>query len=139
MIYEAIQALLPSNIKSFLWSSELSNPPALSDYPHVVIWGTIPTEHSGSGVDSPTLADELDALIAEVRFTYAATSGQSLNWLLERARPAINRQAPTIPGYHVELLKPRSLQPMTVDRDISIEGRNPVFATDEATLRASKL
>lgn len=126
-------------VKVHLGTANLSDPPTSADFPYVVIWGTLPTDHSGAGIDQPTLADLPDAFTADVRLTYAAQAPASMSWLIERVRPALNRQAPSIEGYFCERLRLESLQPIQPDRDISISGLHPIYAIDEARLTAQKL
>lgn len=136
--FDAIRDLITDDaVRVHIGTAQLSNPPTMADFPYVVIGGTMPTDYSGAGIDEPTLADALEAFQADVRLTYAATSPSSMTWLLERVRPALNRQAPTIEGYTCERLRLRSLQPIQPDRDIPLgSGMHPIYAIDETRLIA---
>lgn len=137
--FDAIQAMITDPaVNVHIGTANLSEPPVGSDYPYVVIWGSMPTDHSGAGLDDPTLTDDLAALHADIRLTYAAQSTDSLTWILERVRPALNRQVPTIEGYTCERLRLESLQPIQSDRDIAINGLHPIYAIDETRLTAHR-
>lgn len=138
--FDAIKALITDDaVKVHIGTAELSSPPSNTDFPYVVIGGTLPTDFSGGDVDDETLADEPSAFQATIRLTYAATSESSLSWLVERVRPVLNRHQPTIGGYFCERLRLRSLMPTTTDRDIPLPGGlHPIFAIDETQLIAQK-
>lgn len=120
-------------------TAHLSSPPAVADYPHVVIWGTLPTNFDGAEPGAPSLADRPDAIQAGLRLTYAATSTTSMLWLVSRVRPLVDRQRPVLPGWHVHPLKLASLWPMDQDRQIQLPGGlHPIYAIDETTLIANR-
>lgn len=137
---DSIQAMITDPaVRIAQGKAPLSSPPVLSDFPYVVIWGDLPTEVSGGGHDAPNLADTPESIEATIRLTYAATSGSSLYWLVNRVRPLLDRMTPAIEGFTCERLRLRSLQPMTQDRDISLEGgRSPIYAIDETRFIAHR-
>lgn len=137
---DSIQAVITDPaVRVAQMKAPLSSPPANTDFPYVVLWSNLPTAFSGGGHDDPNLADLPDALDATLRITYAATSGPSLYWLVNRVRPFLDRQAPIIDGFYVEKLRVRSLMSPEVDRDITLAGGlNPVYAIDEARIIAHK-
>lgn len=138
--FDAIRDLITDDaVQVHIGTANLSNPPVNDDFPYVVIWGTLPTDHSGAGIDDSTLADMPDAFGADIRLTYAAASDASMSWLINRVRPFLNRQSPSIEGYFCERLRLRSLQPIQPDRDIPLEGGlHPIYAIDETRLIAQK-
>ncbi|GAA1453470.1 hypothetical protein ACFP47_09235 [Nesterenkonia lacusekhoensis] len=133
---EAIAALISDPaVNVAQGSAPLSMPPALSDFPYVVIWSDLPTRFSGGGFDEPSLSDRPDAFSATVRLTYAATSAASLFWLVNRVRPSLEDAELVIDGYQIGRLRPRSLFPSEIDRTITLEGGiSPVYAVDEVEL-----
>lgn len=137
---DAVQSLITDPaVRVGQYNAPLSSPPVLADFPYVVLWANLPTEFSGGGHDNPNLADLPESIETTLRLTYAATSGSSLYWLVNRVRPFLDRQRPSIEGYYTERLRLRSTFPMDQDRTIQLEGgRHPVYAVDESRLVAHK-
>ncbi|WP_372699417.1 hypothetical protein [Arthrobacter sp. JSM 101049] len=143
--FDAVKAMFPTSVRTHLFAPSFSKVqdgqqvPTLADYPYVVLWGTPGTEYSGDGPLFPSLRDAPDAVSLDVRVTYVATSSTSLDWLLSRARPALNRQVPVVPGYQVGRIRLESLTNITPDNDVSIGSLHPLFTVDEFTLTASRI
>lgn len=137
--YDALRSLMPSTVTTRLFSAELSNPPAISDYPYLVIEGDQGAEASGSGVDIPSLSDKPDKVVVTARLLYVGLTPRQLSIVTDNARAALKAGAPTVDGYRVHLSRPTVLQTIEVDRDVSVESLNPLIARDEAILTAHKL
>lgn len=142
--YEAVKALLPESVKvhlfapRFMDSTGKTRVPSLADYPYLILWGTPGTEFSGDGPQFPSSCDDPDSVQLDVRVTYVATSSTSLQWLLERARPALNRHSPIVAGYSVSRIRLESLTNITTDDDVTVGSLHPLFTVDEFTLTAHK-
>jgi len=142
--YDAVKAMLPAAVRTHLFAPSFAKVedgkqvPTLADYPYVVLWGTPGTEYSGDGSAAPSSCDRPDSVELDLRVTYVATSSGSLQWLLARARPALNRKAPTVAGYKANRIRLESLTNITTDDDVAIGSLHPLFTVDEFTLTAHK-
>ena len=134
--YEAVKTLMPAGVKVFLYDAELSEPPAVTDYPYVVLWGDPGEEFSGDPGDR-TSADQPDQLQLGIRATYAALSGEALSIIAGVTRRALNRARPVVAGRGCSRLKQSVLQPMETDRSLVVGSRHPVFAVDEYSLTSA--
>lgn len=137
--YDAVQAMLPATVNSFLFEADLSNPPKIKDYPYVVFWGDAGTEHSGDDEVSSSLCDDPDAVTLRIRATYAGSSAGSLFHVISSTRAALNRKTPIVPGWSVSRLRQASLTDAQTDFALTLpSGHHPVFAVDEYTLTANR-
>lgn len=133
--YKALQDLFPSVVRSFIDEPRLSSPPADADFPYVVLGGTEPNALSGPDRFRPTLSDKPSKVALDVRITYAGLTRESVRVMMRHVRTALG-SPPVVEGYRCHLTRPVSLQPMTVDRDVSWGGLNPRYSQDELRLTA---
>lgn len=136
--FKAVQALLPSTVKSFLYEPELSVPPALSDFPYVLFWGDMGEEVSGEPGDR-TASDSIDQLAMTIRCTLVATSGEGLGWLVQNTRPFLNRARPVVAGWKSSRLRQQPVMPADSDTRVSVGSLHPVYAVDEYSFVSSQV
>lgn len=132
--YDAVKALLPSTVRVYMW-----NVPEAPAYPYVVLWGDLGEESSG-GPDGDSLRDVPDVLSLRMRATYVGLTGDSLLIVARNARAALNRQMPTVAGWHTNPLRQAVLMDAQTDADVTLTGGgHPIFAVDEFALVSHKL
>lgn len=127
--YQGVQDLIPGDI-----NVHLGSPPESPEYPYVVLWGNLGESTTEALSDVP---DELDL---NIRATVAGESFESVCIVLERVRAALNRAAPTVPGWYPQRMVQSSLVDVQTDYDITIPGtmNHPLYAVDEYSLRSTR-
>ncbi|MGP4995110.1 hypothetical protein [Glutamicibacter ardleyensis] len=129
-VFEAVKALLPPTTRVHLFEAKLSSPPALADFPYVVLHGGFGTAVSGER-DNRSSDDLPDQVAYLIRCTVVATSKDGLNHLVGVARSALNRQRPVVPGWSFSKLRQVEVLTAEPDNRISIDTLNPLYAVDE--------
>lgn len=144
--YNALKAMLPADLKVHViypqWvdGAGKSRPPALADYPYVLLRGSPGDEFSGEP-DNASLGDCLDGKEFRFKTTYVGVTPEALSIVLKRCRTAWNRKTPVVVGFHCSKLRQSSLTDAQADTDVVITGTSshPLFAVDEFVLVASSL
>ncbi|NQD40513.1 hypothetical protein [Glutamicibacter halophytocola] len=136
--YDAVAELLPVDVKVSFFNAKLSTPPAPSDYPYAVIGGDGGWDFSGDGPEEPSLTAELDGKEFRVMITLAGTSISSLDFVLKRVRPALSGKKPVVAGWSCSTMEQAPLVGIRPDRDISVDGLNPLFMVDEYVFTATR-
>lgn len=133
---EAAAALVPFTTHLFKHSSDA---PSAADYPFVALWADGGWEFSGDapGWDS-SLQDDPDALELNIRATYTGLSKESVNVLLTRTRPVLNRATLVVPGWTCSRLKQSPVLGIDSDESVQLQHGHPYFAVDEYRLIATK-
>lgn len=137
--YDAIEALLPLELKVYQFNAKLSIPPVLADYPYVVLGGDGGWDFSGDGPEEPSLSAELDSVEMRVTATMAGTSTASLNSIFKKVRPSLSGTKPIVPGWSCSEMVQAPLVGIRPDRDININTLNPIFMVDEYVFIATRL
>ena len=140
--YDAIKALLPPTIQTYMWKAEerdASGKIVLPRYPYVMFGGDLGNESSGAQ-DGDSLADVPNLLSLRIRATYVGVNGDSMLIIARNTRRALNRKSPIVEGWRTDPLRQSVLLDGQVDRDVTLTGGgNPTFAVDEFLLISHKL
>lgn len=129
-VLEAVKAMIPPGNRVHLFEAELSKPPALADFPYVVLHGGFGTAVSGER-DNRSSDDVPDQVAYLIRCTVVATTKDGLNHLVGVVRAALNRQRPVVPGWSFSKLRQVEVLTAEPDNRISIDTLNPLYAVDE--------